>query len=102
VSRQSPFKVVLSDEDRSRLVSLTRRATAEHRMVVRAHVVLAAADGDQNATIAARLGVALHTVIKWRKRFFEEGMDGLVDRKRSGRPRSFSPSGPRRGQTARL
>ena len=33
--------------------------------------------------------VALNTVIKWRKRFFAEGMDGLADRKRSGRPRTF-------------
>jgi transposase len=55
-----------------------------------------------NAAIAERLGVALNTVIKWRKRFFEEGVDGLADRKRSGRPRTFPPSGPRRGQTARL
>lgn len=102
MSRRSPFKILLSDEDRSRLVSLTRRGTAEHRMVVRARIVLAAAEGEENSSIAARLGVALHTVIKWRKRFFEEGIDGLADRKRSGRPRSFSPSGPRRGQAARM
>ena len=37
-------------------------------------------------------------MIKWRKRYFEEGIDGLVDRKRSGRPRRFSPSGDGRGQ----
>ena len=60
-------------------------------MVVRARIVLAAADGEENARIAERLGVALNTVIKWRKRFFEEGMDGLADRKRSGRPRTFPP-----------
>ena len=72
-----------------------RRRTAEQRMVVRARIVLAAADGEENASIAGRLGVALNTVIKWRKRFFEEGMDGLGDRKRSGRPRSFPPSGGR-------
>lgn len=61
-------------------------------MVVRARIVLAAAGDEENASIAERLGVALNTVIKWRKRFFEEGIDGLTDRKRSGRPRSFSPS----------
>lgn len=71
-------------------------------MVVRAHIVLAAADGEENVSIASRLGVALHTVIKWRKRFFEEGMEGLADRKRPGRPRSFSPSRPRRGQATGL
>lgn len=93
--RQSPFVIELSDEERQRLESLVRRRTAEQRMVLRARIVLAAAGGEENASIAARLGVALNTVIKWRKRFFEEGMEGLVDRKRSGRPRTFSPSGGR-------
>jgi transposase len=89
VPRKSPFVIELSDEERQRLESLVRRRTAEQRMVLRARIVLAAAGGEENARIAERLGVALHTVIKWRKRFFEEGMDGLVDRKRSGRPRTF-------------
>jgi transposase len=69
-------------------------------MVERARIVLAAAAGMNNADIAEDLGIALNTVIKWRKRFFEEGMDGLADRKRSGRPRRFSPSGGSRGQGA--
>ena len=95
MSRQSPFVIVLSDEDRDQLEALVRRRTAEHRMVLRARIVLAAADGEENARIAERLEVALNTVIKWRKRFFEEGRDGLADRKRSGRPRTFPPSGRR-------
>lgn len=95
MSRQSPFVIDLSGEDRRQLESVVRRRTAEQRMVVRARIVLAAADGEENVKIAERLAVALHTVIKWRKRFFEEGMGGLADRKRSGRPRTFSPSGGR-------
>lgn len=95
MSRHSPFVIVLSDEVRQHLESLVRRQTAEQRMVGRARIVLAAADGEQNASIADRLGVALNTVIKWRKRFFEEGINGLGDRKRSGRPRTFPPSGRR-------
>ena len=98
MSRQSPFVIALSDADRHRLVAVARKQTAERRQVVRARIVLASAEGEDNATIAKRFGVALNTVIKWRKRFFEEGMDGLDDRKRSGRPRSFSPSGRRRGE----
>ena len=98
MSRQSPFVIDLSDDDRNRLEAVVRRRTAEQRMVVRARIVLAAADGEENARIAERLGVALNTVIKWRKRFFEEGVEGLADRKRSGRPRTFPPSGARRGQ----
>jgi len=95
MSRQSPFVIVLNDEDRERLELLVRRRTAEQRMVVRARIVLAAADGEENAGISEWLEIALNTVIKWRKRFFDEGIDGLADRKRSGRPRSFSPSGRR-------
>jgi transposase len=95
MSRQSPFVIVLSDEDRDRLEAVVRRGTAQQRMVLRARIVLAAADGMENATIAAWLEVAVNTVIKWRKRFFEEGLAGLSDRRRSGRPRSFSPSGHR-------
>ena len=102
MSRRSPFVIELSDENRDRLEALVRRRTAEQRMVVRARIVLAAADGEENASIAEVLEVALNTVIKWRKRFFEEGIDGLTDRERSGRPRTFSPSGGGRGQTARV
>ena len=95
MSRRSPFVIVLSDEDRGWLERLVRRGTAEQGVAARARIVVAAADGEENARIAVRLGVALNTVIKWRRRFFEEGVDGLVDRKRSGRPRTFSPSGGR-------
>lgn len=91
MSRRSPFVVDLGDEDRRRLEALVRKGTAEQRMVLRARIVLAAADGEQNAGIAARLGVSLDMVIRWRKRFSEEGIDGLTDRKRSGRPRTFPP-----------
>jgi hypothetical protein len=102
MSRRSPFVIELSDEDRRRLESLVRQRTAEQRMVMRARIVLAAGEGEENASIAARLEVALNTVIKWRKRFYEEGVDGLGDRKRSGRPRTFPPSGDRRDQRVGL
>ena len=102
MSRRSPFVIGLGDENRSRLESLARKQTAERRMVVRARIVLLAADGEENVRIAERLGVAPNTVLKWRKRFWEEGIEGLADRKRSGRPRFFPPSGVGRGQTAGL
>lgn len=100
MSRQSPFVIELSGVERARLEAVARKQTAERRQVLRARIVLGAADGEENAAMAERFGVALNTVIKWRKRFFEEGMEGLEDRKRSGRPRSFSPSGAHRGQGA--
>jgi transposase len=87
--------IELSDEDRDALETILRKRTAEHRVVLRARIVLAAADGEENLSIADRLEVSPNTVIRWRKRFFEEGMNGLADRKRSGRPRTFPPSGGR-------
>ncbi|HEV3312963.1 MAG TPA: helix-turn-helix domain-containing protein [Chloroflexota bacterium] len=44
-----------------------------------------------NTSIAQRLGADRKTVSRWRKRFFEERIDGLEERPRSGRPRRFSP-----------
>ena len=102
MARHSPFVIELSDDDRRVLQTIVRKRTAGHRVVLRARIVLAAAEGEENLSIADRLEVAPNTVIKWRKRFFEEGIDGLADRKRSGRPRTFSPSGRRGSQTARL
>lgn len=57
--------------------------------MVRARIVLLAADGMQNVDIAARAGVCVDVASRWRKRFCEEGIAGLVDRPRSGRPRRF-------------
>ena len=98
MSRHSPFVIVLDEGSQQGLEVLARKATGQARMVLRARIVLAAAAGEENLRIAGRLGVASNTVLMWRKRFFEEGIEGLADRKRSGRPRSFSPSGGGRGQ----
>src|SRR5271156_1380553 len=75
MARHSPFVIVLSDEGRDALKTVVRERTAEHRVVLRAQTVLAAADGEENLSIADRLEVAPNTVIKWRKRFFDEGVD---------------------------
>ncbi|MGI8751494.1 MAG: helix-turn-helix domain-containing protein [Acidimicrobiales bacterium] len=81
---------------------MARKRSGEHRMVLRAKIVLAAAGGTENASIATSLGLALNTIIKWRKRYFEEGLDGLKDRDRSGRPKSFGFGSLRgTGQAAR-
>jgi DNA-directed RNA polymerase specialized sigma24 family protein len=102
VSRPSPFVVILTASERRVLEGRLRRATAQQREVVRARIVLAAADGQQNAQIAGRLGVAVNTVSKWRKRFVEEGLGGLRDRRRPGRPRRFPLGSGRGGQGDRL
>ncbi|NYV75810.1 IS630 family transposase [Streptomyces sp. UH6] len=63
----------------------------EHRLRVRAHVVLHAARGRSNARIARETGLHLDTVRRWRGRFAAQGLPGLKDRQRCGHPASFTP-----------
>lgn len=86
----SPLVVTLEAEDRQVLEATARSGRAEHRQVLRARIVLAAADGQSNAGIARDLRVVEDTVRKWRERFCLHGLPGLRDRPRSGRPRVFA------------
>lgn len=89
MSRSSPFVITLSDADRAELRRRARCYTAPHAEVVRAKIVLLAAEGLENTMIARRLDVHVGVVSRWRRRFAAEGMGGLADRQRSGRPRVF-------------
>ena len=86
----SPFVISLTAEERRELTVRAHAARAAHRDVIRAQIVLAAADGESNAQIAANLGCHLDTVRKWRRRYCADRLGGLADRPRSGRPRQFS------------
>jgi transposase len=79
----------VSDADRQVLEAVVRAATSQQRAVMRARVVLCAAEGRPNQRIAAELGVALMTVKLWRRRYAEAGLDGLVDAPRPGHPPTF-------------
>jgi hypothetical protein len=89
--RKSPFSIVLADEERAVLEAQARRYTSSYREVIRAKIVLYAAEGIENKEIAARLDTSPQIVSKWRKRFFEERLEGLDEAPRRGRPGSFSP-----------
>ena len=89
MSRRSPFVVRLSPEDRVVLEERAGSRSVAHAVVVRARIVLLAADGLQNVVIAERAGVCVDVASRWRKRFCQEGLEGLLDRPRSGRPRRF-------------
>lgn len=93
MSRPSPYVIVLDDVERVRLEAVVRKRTSPLRDVQRARIVLLAAEGVENVTIADQVQVVVNTVSMWRKRFFEKRFDGLTDRHRSGRPRTFPPSG---------
>lgn len=78
--------VVLAREDREKLERIERAATSEQRAVVRARIVLQAAEAASNEAIGRNLGITDDTARKWRARYVAEGMEGLRDRARSGRP----------------
>jgi len=89
--RKSPFAIQLSSAERAALEELARKYTSPYRDVVRAKIVLYAAQGLENKEIASRIDVPRQIVSKWRKRFAEDGLDGLDDLSRRGRPRLFPP-----------
>jgi transposase len=87
---RSPFVIVLTTVEEVVLSARARSGRSEHRDVVRARIVLAAAAGAANAVIAADLGISVDTARKWRKRFAADGLRGLDDLPRCGRPRRFT------------
>lgn len=62
-----------------------------HRDRARALIVVLAARGYSNEKVASRAGVHVDTARRWRGRFAEQGLAGLTDRPRSGRPARFTP-----------
>ncbi len=91
MAMSSPYVITLTLLDESVLQARARSSTAAHRDVIRARIVLAAAEGATNAGIAAQVGVHVDTVRKWRRRFTTAGLSGLQDSPRSGRRRVFTP-----------
>ena len=89
--RRSPYTIVLSKEEKEKLESIAQKYTAPYFSVIRAKIVLLAAQELSNDQIAAKLDMPRQIVSKWRKRFFEERLEGLSDHPRSGRPARFSP-----------
>ena len=100
--RKSPFAIRLSREERRLLEQRSRQYTLPYRDVVRAKIVLLAAEGVENTDIGARLDLPRPVVSKWRQRFFRDRLAGLEERPRGGRPSSFSPSGRRARESDRV
>ena len=95
--RPSPFVIDLSSEERQQLETMAAKYTLPYFQVVRAKMILHAAEGLSNDQIARRLDTRREIVSLWRKRFFEERLEGLAERPRPGRPRSFPPRTGRAG-----
>ena len=84
--------IVLSDGEREQLEGWARRRKSAQALAQRSRIVLAAAEGLKNTEIAERLGIHRGMAAKWRSRFAEQRLDGLVDEPRPGRPRTVTDS----------
>jgi transposase len=81
--------VVLTESERRELEGLASRRRTAQGLAQRARIVLLAADGLENKEIAVRVEAAPNTVGKWRRRFAEHRLDGLMDEPRPGAPRQI-------------
>lgn len=100
--RTSPYRIVLSEQEAAELRCRAASYTLPYFQVTRARMILYAAQGWSNDRIAQRLDTRREVVSRWRKRFFDQGLKGLEERPRPGRPRAFPPGGGPSGQSARL
>jgi transposase len=84
-------QITLTASQRRRLKKLAYSHTAPYQQVIRVRIVLDASRGYPNAKISRLRGVTVDTIRTWRGRYADEGMAGLADRRRSGRPARFTP-----------
>lgn len=89
--RLSPYRIVLSTVEARELSRRGAKYTLPHFQVVRAKMILLAAQGLRNDEIATSLHTRREVISLWRKRLFERRRAGLEDEARPGRPRAFSP-----------
>ena len=82
--------IILTTDENNRLVEWTRRHKTSQALAMRARIVLGCQPGRSNREIAEQLRVTAQTVGKWRTRFSEKRLDGLLDEPRPGAPRTIN------------
>lgn len=89
MGRRAQGQLTLSEAERQELLALTTRRKTAQALALRAHIVLSCAQGLQNKAVAQRHRVTQQTVGRWRSRYIEQRLDGLLDAPRSGSPRTI-------------
>ena len=82
--------IILSEEERGQLNAIANSRSLPHGLVRRASIILLSAEGITYHAIAERVGVSHQTICKWHNRYLQQGLSGLHDELRPGRPRSIS------------
>ena len=82
--------LILSENEKHQLEAYTRRRKTSQALALRSRIILESSGGLTNVMVAEKLGITQYTVGKWRRRFIEKRLDGLLDLPRSGAPRSIS------------
>jgi len=96
MGRHSPFDIALDGSERARLERRARKSTTPYRDVIRARIILLAAEGLSNTEIAAKLGISRTTVVTWRGRYAnraeksKSGRESLEDLPRPGQPPKYT------------
>src|SRR5438552_208123 len=80
----------IAPKDRAKLSMIARRPKSAQAMAMRARIVLSCGQGLSNSEVAQKLHITGATVGKWRERFREFGLDGLLDEPRVGAPRKIT------------
>jgi transposase len=81
---------VMSEAERSELERISKMRKGEHRVVERAQAVLAVYGGESGYGVAQRLGHDPDVIYRWLDHFEEQGIEGLYDQARSGRPAEYN------------
>jgi hypothetical protein len=79
--------LTLTDQERQTLQSWVRRPKSAQVLALRSRMILLCADGNTNTRVAQQIHVRIQTVCKWRQRFVDRRLDGLLDEPRPGTPR---------------
>lgn len=79
-------KIVLKDQDHQELLTMSRSTSIDYRYVIRSRIILLSHDGVNYDAIQSELKISRPVVAKWKKRFVKEGVNGLKDKQRSGKP----------------
>ena len=89
IGRPKPV-LLLKKVERDALEAWERQPKGPQSLALRARVILLCATGRTNTEVAAELRLTTQTVGKWRQRFVERRLDGLLDEPRPGTPRQLS------------